>query len=311
MLELSAVLAMVAAVCMGFQALAVEYGLGAAESESGSTVPFIAAFVTVIVSMFIFWGVFIATGVPSNFTVPNLLPFVVVGILNPAAFRLIYFEGINRVGARIAAIILATYPAIASIIAIVTLGEQITIGLGLGIGAIVVGGMALQATQSSSDTADQGDLDLIVREIQEATVRDISIPIIASVILAISYVLVRYGLEQYPEPIAATTIAQSAAFLIFVGMFISSKNIRRDMLNLERTATWAFVGAGLFVAVFWLSQFFALRFGSVVTVIPLVSTFPLVVIAASYTWERRFPRSPQVIFGVLLIITGAILVQTV
>jgi hypothetical protein len=53
----------------------------------------------------------------------------------------------------------------------------------------------------------------------------------------------------------------------------------------------------------------ALGIGSVVVVVPLVNTYPLVIAAVSYGLARRLPRSPRVVAVIVSIVVVASLMQ--
>lgn len=299
-------LSLFAALCVALQTIAVEAGL----KRTAGSGAFTAALVSIVVSVAIFWTILVVQGVPDVVTPAGLVPFVVAGVVNPAAFRLLYFEGIDRVGARIAATIQATYPAIATLLAVATLGETLSILTGIGIALIVVGGGLLQFVRNAASPAEGGrTTDLIARELVSVELGDLLYPGVAAVILGVSYVIVRYGLDQMPAPVVATATGQTTAMVAFLGILAASPRSRRQLTTVSRPAYLAFAAAGVAVAVFWLAQFFALEVGSVVTVIPLVSSAPLFVVAISYAIARELPRSARVLLAVLAVVGGVVLIQ--
>ena len=298
-------LSLFAAVCVALQTIAVEVGLRRTEGSGAFT----AALVSIVVSVAIFWAILVVRGFPTGVTVAGLLPFVVAGLLNPAAFRLLYFEGIDRVGARVAATVQATYPAIATLLAVGTLGETLSALTAGGVALIVVGGGILQFVRNASADDDAPTTDLIAAELADLDTRDLVYPVVATVILAVSYVIVKYGLDRMQTPVVATATGQTVALVAFLGILATSPRSRRQLSTVSRPAYIAFAGAGVAVAVFWLAQFFALEVGSVVTVIPLVSSAPLFVVAISYALARELPRSGRVVLAVLAIVGGVVLIQ--
>lgn len=298
-------LSLFAAVCVALQTIAVEVGLRRTEGSGAFT----AALVSIVVSVAVFWAILAVRGFPAGVTVAGLVPFVVAGILNPAAFRLLYFEGIDRVGARVAATIQATYPAIATLLAVATLGETLSALTAGGVALIVVGGGILQFVRNVAADDGAPATDLIAAELAELAPRDLVYPAVATVILAVSYVIVKYGLDQMPAPVVATATGQTTALVAFLGILAVSPRSRRQLSTVSRPAYLAFAGAGVAVAAFWLAQFFALEVGTVVTVIPLVSTAPLFVVAISYALARQLPRSARVVLAVLAIVGGVVLIQ--
>lgn len=298
-------LSLFAAVCSALQVLSVEAGL---RRTSGSGT-FAAALVSIVVSVVLFWSLLLGRGVPQSVAPATLLPFVVAGLLNPAAFRLLYFEGIDRVGARLAATINAAYPAIASLMAVAALGETLTWIAGLGIACIVGGGGLLQLVRGAAREGEAGAADLIARELADVSPGDVLYPVVAVVLLATSYVLVKYGLDRMPDAVVATTVAQTTALVAVLGLLAGSRSLRGQLGTVPRPAYAAFAAGGVFIAAFWLAQFFALSIGTVVTVVPLVSTAPLFVVAISYAVARELPRSARVLLAVVAVVVGVGLVQ--
>ena len=70
-----------------------------------------------------------------------------------------------------------------------------------------------------------------------------------------------------------------------------------------------FSTTGAIVALAWVSQFVALEIGTVVTVVPLVNTYPLFIALITYAIARQVPRSPRVLGAILAIVVGASLMQ--
>ncbi|MUV56328.1 DMT family transporter [Halogeometricum sp. CBA1124] len=196
---MSVALALLSSVGFGFQTLFVRHGL----SRDDDSTPLTAATVTLVTSCTLLAAIlFVRRGVPTVPALPSLLPFLVAGVLDPGVSRLLYFEGIDRVGPSVAAALTASSPAVATILP-----------LALGSGRV----------------------------------------------------------RRY----AGTTSTEALA---------------------------SFAAAGVFVGTAWYAMFLALDLGSVVTVLPVVSTYPLVVVAASYALAGEWPRSPALLAAVFAIV---------
>ncbi len=307
-LELAAILAFVTALSFGANALIVKVGMTEVREASGVSPSFTAAFVSILTSAVIFIAVTIGFGVPIEAVTPRAIaPFLVAGVLYPAMFRLFYFRGIDVVGASIAAALVAANPAVAALVAVPILGEEVTVLTAVGIAFIVGGGAVLQASQGAEGSA----ADRIVRELRQASPRELLFPVAAAVSVGVGYVMIKFGLNGFPHPPAATAITQLAGLVTFgalLGLSAERRSAFRTTLE-HRRALGIFVLAGGIVATGWLAQFFALQLGTVVVVIPLVNTFPLVVVAGTYLKARELPRSRAVILGVVAIVVGATMIQ--
>lgn len=306
LLELSAGLALLASVLSALQSLSVEYGLDNGSFLEDREPALSAAVISVVVSVVVFWALLFARGPSLAGVEPlQLAPFVIAGLANPAAFRLLYFRSIDRIGARVSAAVVSANPAVAAVLALPLLGEPFTLLTGVGLLCIVGGGALLQLSGTEADETG----DLITEELGRMSARDLVLPLTAMALLGCSFVLVKIGLNAYSKPLVATAVGQTAALVAFVGLFgVSSDSRRRVRIN-DRTALLAFVFAGVFVAGNWLAWFSALQFGTVVTVVPLSNVYPLVIVALSYGLARQLPKSPRVLAGITAIVAGATLMQ--
>jgi len=300
-------LALTAALAFALYTVVVERGMAVATVGDASPA-LAAAFYSTVIATVAFWILAVSRGIPAGaFTVTNLAPFVVAGVVYPALFRFLYYEGIDRIGASVSAAILGAYPALSAVLAVATLGEALPLLAGIGVVLVVAGVVLLQLTRT--DEAD-GIEDLVATRLAAAGPRDFLYPLTAMVAVASAFVLIKYGLTGFPSPVTATAVTQTPALLVFGAWALSSATARRQ-LRLGNAAIGAFVVAGAFNVVGWLGQFFALQSGTVVTVVPLLNTVPLFVVGISYGRARQVPRSARVLGAVLAIVVGATLVQAV
>lgn len=296
-------LALAAAAGFAIYTVTVEYGM--VWSDGAESPALAAAFYSTLVVTVAFWVLAIARGIPAgSLTIDNVWPFVVAGIAYPAAFRFVYYEGIDRVGSGVTAAIMGGYPAVSVLLAVVWLGEVLDILAGIGVVAIVAGVAILQLTQDSEADIE----DVVAEKLVGGNPRDLLYPAAAMLLAGSAFVLIDFGLGRFPDPILATAVTQTPAFVIFFAWAVRH-GASGGRLNLGRTAVGAFVLAGAFNFVGWLSQFFALQWGTVITVVPLINTMPLIILAITYGIEREIPRSGRLFAAVVAIVVGATLVQ--
>jgi drug/metabolite transporter (DMT)-like permease len=300
-------LAIIAALGYAIQAVGIEVGLDAWSRVTERTSPFTAAFINIIVATTLFWLLFAIWGDVPSWTVAELVPFVAAGILNPAVFQLLYFRGINTVGASVSAALVAGNPAVAALVAVPLLQERVGITTVGGIVCIVAGRAMLQWIQNSG----HGDAkrDAVLARIVETSPRDLLVPALAMAFLGTSFVLVSLGLASFPHPIAGTAVAQSAALVVFVAILVISPTLRGRLQVNDRRALLSFVVAGLAFGGGWVANFFALEIGNAVAIIALVDTFPLFVLVGQYGRARQLPRSYRVVVAIAAIVFGAILIE--
>lgn len=311
LIEPVVVLALFAGLCFATQGYVVEYRLKRAEQEDTSSPAFMAAVVSVAVSVVVFWILAAFRGIDSALLTPvRLAPFIVTGVLYPAAFRLLYYEGIDRVSPSIAAAIVTTNPALAAVLAVFLLDERLTVINAAGLICIVGGGVLLKVAQNAADDGSGSD-DVLTRRLANANMHDFAYPIGAATAVGVGYVLIEFGLERFPDTVTATVTTQTAAFVVFAGILAAStvRRIGTAATIRIRPVLAAFRLSSLLVVLAWLGQFFALPTGTIVTVLPLVYVYPLLIVAVSYMQVRELPRSPRVLGGIVAIIAGVILVQ--
>ncbi|SEH42006.1 Uncharacterized membrane protein [Halopenitus malekzadehii] len=305
-IELSAALALLASVCSALQTLSVEYGLENGEYTGRESPALAATVVTIVVSVVVFWILLAVRGVElAGVSIRGMAPFVVAGLLNPAAFRVLYFRGIGRVGARVAAAVVGANPAVAALLAVPLLGESFTPATGIGLSCIVIGGIVLQGARTDEAASE----DLLIEEFSRVNVRDLLFPVVAMVLLGVSFVLVAIGLNRIDDPLFGTAVGQTAALVAFLALFGVSGAARSGVQVRDPLALAAFTLAGVFVAGNWLAWFSALQLGTVITVIPLSNVAPLVVVVISYVLVRQVPRSPRILSGIVSVVLGASLMQ--
>jgi len=265
-----------------------------------------AAFYSTVVVTAGFWGLAALRGIPPVAADPTAIwPFVVAGVVYPALFRFLYYEGIDRLGSSVTAAVLGGYPAVSVALAVVLLGDSLGLGAGAGVALIVAGVALLQLTQDTDADAVE---DVITEKLAAASPVDLTYPAAATLCTGGAFVLIDVGLAGFPDPVVATAITQTPALVAFTAWAVAV-GARGGRLTLGWTALGAFLVAGAFNFIGWLGNFFALQSGSVITVVPLINTSPLLIAAITYGLERQAPRSRRVLGAIVAIVVGATLVQ--
>ena len=297
-------LALGAAAGFACYTVVVEYGMSWTDGDESPALA--AAFYSTLVVTAGFWVLSLARGIPAgSLTLEGLWPFLVAGVAYPALFRFLYYEGIDRVGASVTAAIMGAYPAVSVLLAVVALDEGLGPVAGGGI-ALVVGGVVLLQLARGTD---EGDVeDVVTEKLAGANPRDLVYPAAATVSTGGAFVLIDYGLARFPDPVVATAVTQTPALVLFTG-WAALAGAAGGRLRVGRPVLGAFVLAGGFNFLGWLSNFFALQSGSVITVVPLINTMPLLIMAITYGIQREVPRSGRIVTAVLAIVAGASLVQ--
>ncbi|WP_129113465.1 hypothetical protein [Halegenticoccus tardaugens] len=108
----------------------------------------------------------------------------------------------------------------------------------------------------------------------------------ATMLLAVALAVVKVGFDEFDDALAATALTQTAALATLLPVATGSRRMRRCLRTASGDTAAVFVLAGAAVGAGWYAMFYALQIRTVVTVLPLNSTYPLVVVAVPPTCRR-------------------------
>lgn len=138
---------------------------------------------------------------------------------------------------------------------------------------------------------------------------DVIYPIVAAVAFGISSNLRKLGLMASNLPLMAAAVTASTAFVFAVCLLYVRGGWRVLMLS-RVNCGWFFVG-GLANTAATLSVFFALSFGKVVVVEPLVASNPVLSLILSAIFLKDLETiTPRIVLGAICTVVGTILVVT-
>lgn len=290
---LGTILATTAATMFAFQYLFVRLG-----TQKGSVTELI--FITLLTSVLILVP---TTVVLYDFSMPleAALAFVGAGLSGSLFARICMFTSIKRIGASRTSPIVASNALFATILAVVVLGESLTVVHLVGVLLIVVGVAVI-----SYQTSESRDVDATRREL----VVLFSVPILASVFLGIEPIFVSLGLDAGASIIPGTTIAVVAAFVGFAYYTWTTTGLPSRSLLGKPYFKW-YVGASIATTVGLLAAFTALQIAPVAIAVPLIQTSPLIVLVLSALFlSSKLERvTPAIVGSTLIIIVGAIIVS--
>ncbi len=265
---------------------------------------FYAVIVSLIMNLIIVIPVVAVVYYPDyGITLKSAIAFAGAGLSGTLIGRVAYFEGIQRVGASRSDAIKATTPIIATIIAIVLIGESPSRIHIAGISAIVVGVWIIS-------------LDLI----QDKTIKgitnrrmDVIYPIAAAIFFGFEPVFARIGvLEGTPGHVGLSIkmVVAGIGFLIYFMVKGDMPNIGKIFEN-KITARW-YILAGLASTSMMIFLYTAIEIAPVVFVVPFLQTSPLFVVIFSYIWLQDIEHiSWRLVIGILVMISATILITTV
>ena len=217
--------------------------------------------------------------------------FVFSGIVAAGIGSLLFYNGVDRMGASVCTAITNTRPLFVVVLAVVFLGEDITIPGVIGVILAVIGVILITRSKSGNLTGWKKS--------------DIVFPLIAALLFAVGNVARKFGFVVEPiSAIQALAINEIAA-LVTVGIYGVWVGRGHELYKGNVKSYQNFILSGIFVffALFLLFQ--ALIIGPVSIADPILGTAPLftAVIAVVLLGKVEKITKPLII-GTLLIIIG-------
>jgi drug/metabolite transporter, DME family len=277
-----------AALCFSIAHIMIRRGLVHSNAMTG-------AFISLSMSAGILWVLLLFVIPVSALWNSGVFYFIAAGIFAPGIGRTLSYVGIERIGVARSVPIVNSSPIFASIFAVIFLGEiwvgQNIIGTTLVISGVVILSMIKPA---------QGPWRK----------RDVIYPIVGAVAFGISATLRKAGLDVVTIPVLAAAVTAGTAALFSFALLQFQTGQQAFKLT-RKSAVWL-IPAGFINTAAMLSVFYALSFGKVVIVEPLVSSNPVLTLLLTAIFLRDLEAlSLRVIMGAVLTVAGTILVVTV
>ncbi|HSE04028.1 MAG TPA: DMT family transporter [Methylomirabilota bacterium] len=284
MLPTPHVMALSSAFCAALATILIQRGLRGASFYAG-------AWINVVVGAVAAWSA-AALLVPLEEYSWQAVPyFALSGLIGTTGGRLFRVLAIQKVGAPVAAAVNNMTPLVASGLAILLLGERVTLPIVSGTLVIVTGTILLSL---SGRYVGFRPLDLVF-------------PFIAATCFGSVQVLRKLGLAS-AGPLLGATINVTAALIAMTAFVVASGN--RGSLRCSRRSLLYFIGGGIAEngGVFLL--LLSLGFGDVSVVIPLAGTAPLFVLGLAYLFpSEKSGLGWRIVAGVLLVVLGVFLLS--
>jgi uncharacterized membrane protein len=222
----------------------------------------------------------------------SLLLFALAGLLSPGLVRLFFFKSIEKIGALITTSIMPSQPIITSIIAVLLLSEQASIGLWVGIFSIVIGAIIIETSRSKDNSSKSFSPWILL-------------PLLGVLSGSLSDPIRKVALNISNLPILGTMVANISSLLLYYLTFFTIGRKRSNPLNLENfKLMWK---GGVLMGIGWLFSFYALSYGNVTRVTPIINAQPLFV----YLLARLYPQDIETVsirplIGAIVIILGIV-----
>lgn len=240
---------------------------------------------------------FVIYGLSPGFTIISILAFIGAGLFGSFLGRTFSFLGIEKVGASRSIPISNGSILLGSLLAILFLGEPITIGHFWGVVLLVVGvslvSYEIQSKTQSSSKKWRISVGLFF-------------PLAALLFFSLDSIVAKVGLMEGTPAIAGLTLKFAAASIMMSGYFLARNNsLTKPFKAKDRSLYfWAGIAGSLAIGLYYL----ALGLARVVVVLPFIGLTPLFVLILTYFYLQKLERvTIPIIVGTLLVICGIIL----
>ena len=274
-----------AALCFSIAHIFIRRGLVESNAMTGS-------FISLSMTAAVLWLMFPFFASPSDLWTPVTLIFIAAGIFAPGIGRTMSYVGIEKIGVARSVPVANSSPIFASIFAVIFLAEIWVLQNIVGTLLVISGVITLSMSKPAQGAWRK--LDVIY-------------PLIGAMAFGASAILRKAGLDYVPIPVLAAAVTAGAAALFSFGL-LQVRGGRTALKLTGRSARWLF-SAALFNTAATLSVFYALSYGKVVIVEPLVSSNPVLTLLFTAIFLRDLEAlNLRVMIGALLTIMGTVLV---
>jgi uncharacterized membrane protein len=273
------VMALSSALCTASATILIQRGLRGSSFYAG-------AWINVVVGAIAAWSAAAWLVPVEEFTWRAVPYFALSGLIGTTGGRLFRILAIEKVGAPVASAVNNMAPLVASGLAILLLGEHVTLPIVAGTLVIVAGTILLSLSGRYVGFR----------------VRDLAYPFIAASCFGTVQILRKLGLAS-AGPLLGATINVTAALIAVTAFVAASGNV--GSLRCSRRSLLYFIGGGIAEngGVFLL--LLALGFGDVSVVVPLAGSAPLFVLGLAYLIpSERGKLGWRIVAGVALIVLG-------
>jgi drug/metabolite transporter (DMT)-like permease len=278
-------LASLSAVLFGAMTVALRIALRRVpDAEAGTLVMTTSAFA--VVAAF-------AVVQPPDAGVRDIAVFSLAGLLAPGASQLLFTLAVRDAGSSRASVVVGTAPLVAVAIALVFLDEPFRVPLAVGAVLVVVGGIALLGERIRPEGFRAVGLAAALG---------------CTLLFATRDNVVRWAADDTPVSSGAAAAAAMLTAVVLMALYLVAIRGRR-VLELAPARLVAFVPAGVFFGLSYLSLFEAYYRGRVSVVSPIVATESLFAVLLSAVLLRHSELvGKRLVVGAALIVAGGVLI---
>jgi DME family drug/metabolite transporter len=257
--------------------------------------PATAVISSLLINIVFLWGVSILFVPLSSLTNASILIFVIVGLFQPGLTRLLTYKGIDALGVAITDPIRATTPLFSAMMAIIFLGEKITLSIVVAT-LTIMAGITLLSWRSGAMKLTGSAVFLWY-------------PLAASALAGASQVVRKFGLAAVPHPFLAAAVTASSSFVVSI-LTLWYVEKTQETWKMNRHCFWHFLAAGVTISLGMVCIYYALDLGKVSVVIPISSTGPFFSLVFAALFLRDVERVTLRIVLAAAMIIGGVLVLT-
>ncbi len=255
--------------------------------------PATAVISSLLINIIFLWGVSILLVPLSSLTSASILIFVVVGFFQPGLTRLLSYKGIDALGVAITDPIRATTPLFSAAMAIIFLGEKITLPIIVATTMIIAGITLLSWRNGSMKLAGSAVF--------------LWYPIAASALAGATQVVRKFGMAAVPHPFLAAAVTATSSFIVSIlTLWYVEKS--QETWKMNRQCFWWFLAAGVTISLGMTCIYYALDLGKVSVVIPISSTGPFFSLVLAAIFLRDVEKvTLRIVISATMIVGGVVL----
>jgi len=261
--------------------------------------PMAAAFITLTIN-FLFFAILSFLFLPRHLLRLDLVyVFIIAGLMAPGFARVCSYKGLETLGMSIASPITNSDCLFTVTLAVIFLGEPLTLPLAVGIAGVVTGVILL------SYETGKGKKGSITREFKR---RYLFYPFGAALLYASSVFLRKVGLGMTGSPLLGATFTSGTSWFV-VALVMMGSGQMKGVFHIRRGLVY-FLIAGIVGCITWLALFQALHLGRVSVVTPIAGSYCLVTLLLSMIFLRGVERiTGKIIASTLMIVGGVIIIS--
>ena len=218
------------------------------------------------------------------------LLFALVGIIRPSLSSILAIQSIHVLGPTLTSALTASAPIFGAFFAIALLGESLDLKTGIGIAAVIAGGVVASYSRYGFT--------------RDWPLWSIALPVGAAFVRASGHAVTKLGLEDVPSASFAVLVSNTVSLVVASAAFrIEGRPLKGSFSSYK----W-FVISGLTAALSLQFLNSALQLGTLVSVVPIVSATPVFTMLLGLFVFRRERFSWRMVATIALVVPGVMLV---